>query len=250
MRITPIGLATILGLLTLGCGEKDGSDDSSSGTDDSGGSTDDSGGGGDDTGDPVSLPDNDVTGYLALRSDETVRGEIIVAKAFSFYSDSLTFVYVSSNPSATCDLVAELFDPQGDPVDKNLLFAEGGCNMSFSVPGPPPSAMIDIGEGGGTVGTECAVGEGSWVWRDDVSFPDYYWSGEYLNSSGYIGEFNIELYQEGADHLTVTTLVRGWRASFPYTEDPELFGEHIAQGRVEGVIYAEHCEGLENSGLF
>ena len=240
-------LCTLL-LLAVGCGDKDSStDDSVSGddsnnTDDS--ATDDSAANDTGTENQVSTAE----GNVDLR-DGTAEGLVTVAHAFSFWSENRTFVYTSANPDASCSLVTELFDPRGQDVDKNDLFLPGYCNLSFSYIGPPPLATYDIQTmTGAIVGTQCAYGEGTWEYDSSASFPDYYWTGEYYESSSWKGTFDISFLDGTEEPLLLNVALREWEGTFPYSTTRA--GEYKASGNVSGVIVTEHCEGLDRTGWF
>ncbi|MCB9758779.1 MAG: hypothetical protein H6739_02985 [Alphaproteobacteria bacterium] len=241
----PVLMWLALSGLVAGCTGKDdvtvddSADDTSSGGDDTSS-------GGDDT--STERPETTAAGNIDLR-DGTLTGTVAIAKAFSFYSNRQTFIYASSNPAATCDIIAELFDPRGDVVDKNDLFLPGHCNLTFTYVGAPPLAEYDIQTMSGAVqNAQCAYGEGSWVYDSQATFPDYYWSGDYYEAASWKGTFDISFLAEGEDDLVLNLALREWEGTFPYSSDRP--GEHKASGRVDGVIVTEHCEGLDETGWF
>lgn len=233
-------------LLAVACTDKGNTSDDSA-TDDSDPTGDDSGAddsSADDTGNPVTT----AAGNIDLR-DGTATGAVVVAKAFSFWSDGHTFIYATSNPDTTCATITELFDPRGEDVDKDLVFLSGHCNLSFSLIGAPPLETYDIQTmTGATSNAQCAYGEGSWEWDASASFPDYYYTGEYYESASWKGTFDIDFLDSSHEALILNVALEEWEGTFPYSSTRS--GEYKASGDVDGVIVTEHCEGLERTGWF
>lgn len=234
-------------LMLLACGDKDPDDPT---TDDSSveGDTDTDTDADTDSDTDTDVPQSDASGDIELR-DGTIGGDVAITKAFSYSTDQAIFVYASSSPDASCDVLDELFDPENrDPVNRGPLFAEGQCNVSFSMVGGMEVAAYDIQTDiGGTVQANCAFGEGEWEY---VSTGDkgYYWSGEYYEASAWKGDFSIVWLDQSEASMQLDLDLREWEGTFPYSS--ERTDEYKASGKVDGTIYTEHCDGLKNVGLF
>lgn len=233
-------------LALVACGEKDDSstaDDSSSGDDSE--STDDSEGTDDST--PEEL-ESTAAGNIDLR-DGTLTALVEIQQAFSFYSDSRTFVYAVSHPDTTCADVAEFFTRDGAPFDRARLFRDGYCNLSITLQGAPELPTYNLQEDSGAVVTaSCPYGEGEWAYDGSASFPDYYWTGEYYEAAAWKGTFSVTVPDSSTKTVQSEVDLREWDGSFPY--ESERPGEYKASGKLQGRIVATRCEGLELTGWF
>ena len=232
-------------LLLLACSDRDGATDASG---DSAVEADTDTDADTDSDTDTDVLQSDASGDIELR-DGSMGGDVVIQKAFSYSSEEAIFVYASSSPDASCDVLTELFDPENkSPVDRGPLFAEGHCNVSFSIVGGMEVAAYDIQtDTGGVVQANCAFGEGSWEYRDSGD-KGYYWSGDYYEASAWKGDFNILWYDASAKSMQLEIDLREWEGKFPY--DTERTDEYKASGKVAGIVYTEHCDGLEHVGLF
>ena len=233
-------------LLMLACGDKDGTTDVASGDSAVEGDADTDA-------DTDSDTDTDVlsstaVGEIDLR-DGSIGGDVAITKAFSYSTDQAVFVYASSSPDASCAVLTDVFDPENrDPVDRGPLFLDGHCNISFSMVGGMEVASYDIqNDTGGTVQANCAYGEGDWEYTSDGD-AGYYWTGEYYEASAWKGTFNVLWLEQSEQSMQLEVDLREWEGKFPYSS--ERTEEYKASGKIEGLIYTEHCDGLEHVGLF
>ena len=232
-------------LMLLACGDKDGSADA---TDDSSVEADADTDADTDSDTDTDVPRSDASGDIDLR-DGTIGGDAVIEKAFSYSTGEAIFVYASSSPEASCELLTELFDPENkDAVDRGPLFLDGHCNLSFSMVGGMEVESYDLqSDIGGVVQANCAYGEGDWEYQSGAD-EGYYWSGEYYEASAWKGTFNILWYDTSAQAMQLEVDLKEWEGKFPYSS--ERTDEYKASGDIDGMIYTEHCDGLKNVGLF
>jgi hypothetical protein len=229
----------------LACGEDDGPEP----TDDSSAEGDADTDADTDSDTDTDAPASTAAGEIELR-DGSLSGTMAIARAFSFSSDNAIFVYASSNPDASCGLMADLFDKENKSVDRTDLFLDGHCNLTISQVGGMEVEAHDLQvDVGGSVQTECAFGEGDWELSGSGSEADYYWTGEYYVAGATHGTYDILWHDQGAGQMVLDVDLDHWEGTFPYSDDRP--GSHKASSPgLKGLIYTEHCEGIEQLGIF
>ncbi len=201
---------------------------------------------GDDTGsDPD--PDPMVTGNLDTR-DGVHTGAVSLVRAFSFYSDTATLLYASSNRNARCEDVAVTLGVEGE-YDPNDLFLAGHCNIDLQVTSGPPLETYDLQTDlGAIVRARCAYGEGEWEYKNGNQGMGWYWSGDLFTPSAWKGTLSIAVRDEATRGLEVEMDLKEWRGTFPH--DPDDTDEHLASGRIQGTLSTVNCGALSETAWF
>ena len=199
-----------------------------------------------DTG-PAPDPDPMVTGNLDTR-DGVHAGAVSLVRAFSFYNDTATLLYGSSNPDATCDAVAVALGVEGD-YDPNDLFLPGHCNIDLQLTSGPPLETYDLQTDlGAIVRARCAYGDGEWEYKNGTQGMGWYWSGDLFTPSAWKGTFSIAIQDEASRGLDVEMNLKEWRGTFPH--DPADTDEHLASGRIEGTLSTVNCGAFSETAWF
>ena len=234
---------TLLLMGLLACTDDVDADDSSTNTDDTSGDADTDAD--TDTDTDTDAPVSTAAGSVTLRDGSNLKADTKIATAFSFYSDKKTFIYATSNPTATCALVGQLYEKDAAPVDLNELFLDNHCNVSITLVGAPPVVDYDLQEGTGVVaGVNCAYGDGEFVYQGG-SDAGYFWDGPFYNASAFKETLSIEFEDQSAKTLKATLNLGGYKGTLSTSSD-----EVQAQGYIKGEIYTVNCDGLSNSGGF
>ena len=233
---------TLLLMGLLACTDDVDVDDSDTTSDDTSGDADTDADTDTDTDAPVST----ASGSVTLRDGSDLKADTEIVTAFSYYTNKKTFIYATSNPNATCELVSALYEKGAAPVDLNELFLDNHCNVSITLVGAPPVVDYDLQDGAGGVvaGVNCAYGEGEFVYEGG-SDAGYFWDGPFYNASAFKETLSIEHQDQGAKTLKATLNLGGYRGTWSTSAD-----EVQAQGYIKGEIYTVHCDGLSASGGF
>jgi hypothetical protein len=236
---------TLLLMGLLACTDDVDTDDSNN-TDDTSGDADTDADADTDTDTDTDVPASTASGSVTLRDGSDLKADTEIVTAFSYYTDKKTFIYATSNPSATCQMVGELYEKDAPPVDLNELFLDNHCNVSITLVGAPPVVDYDLQDGssGVVAGVNCAYGEGEFVYEGG-SDAGYFWDGPFYNASAFKETLSIEFHDQGAKTLKTTLNLGGYRGVLSTSPD-----EVQAQGYIKGEIYSVNCEGLSASGGF
>lgn len=198
-----------------------------------------------DTDTDTDAPVSTASGSVTLRDGSDLKADTEIVTAFSYYTDKKTFIYATSNPSATCALVGALYEKDAPAVDLNELFLDNHCNVSITMVGAPPVVDYDLQDGAGVVaGVNCAYGDGEFVYEGG-SDAGYFWNGPFYNASAFKETLSVEFQDQGAKSLKATINLGGYRGTLSTSAD-----EVQAQGYIKGEIYTVNCEGLSASGGF
>ncbi len=239
-----------------GGGSGDGGASADGGASGDGGSAGDggsSGDGGGDTGDGGAdtggdePPDDAMAGKIILMDDRG-EGEVIAWRAFSYTDGSTTLVYVSPNPEADCDTVADYLgrpDSSGQPqvIDPSSLFLQDYCNLSFTATGSLPME-VDLEEDAMSliVTATCSLGEGTFDYTTVGDQTGYFWSGTWYTGTAYQGVLSVSL---DGDDVRVSGSIDSIDGTYPLED-----GGTKARSTVDGVVYAENCSALGDTPVF
>ncbi|MED5369959.1 MAG: hypothetical protein VX899_03005 [Myxococcota bacterium] len=192
-------------------------------------------------------PVSDAAGTVETRTDPALSADIAIVKAFSYSTDKKTFIYASSNPAASCDLLTDVYDPEKGSQDLTDLFLPGHCNVSITLVGAPPIEDYDIknGDGSAVANIACTIGEGAWEYSGSGADSGYFWTGDYYTGSAFKETLSIAWEDQASGQLHATLKLGGYNGTLSDT-----VGEVDAQGYIKGEVYTVECEGLSGSGGF
>lgn len=184
----------------------------------------------------------DLSGTITAESGEAA--DVVVAKAFAVANSAAARVLVSPNPDATCDDAAEFYgtDAQFNP---DVVSLAGHCVVDVKV--------NDFGAGAGTydastdvtIGFNCAMDDGTWVYEERTGRKAWYYDGPYWQGSPEgLTAYTLELGAPTEGETFELTLgVDAYDGRFIYDNDePEA---DPASGEVSGWVGAEWCGAMD-----
>lgn len=182
-------------------------------------------------------------------------GNIRFHKAFGFNQGEVFIAYISSNPDATCENVAQYLRVGSGAYDPSEMFRPDTCNMFIKVSqdydggidysraeGDPSIDLVGAG-----TSIECALGAGDWeltTLLEDDPDPDYYYSGRWWVGNPLTYRYTFS----GGDGEDYTLNLELSQLDGGYVH--ESLEEVRATATVSGSMPAEWCEGLASTGLF
>ena len=186
------------------------------------------------------------------------QGNVRFHKAFGFNQGEVFIAYISSNPDATCENVAQYLRVGGGAYDPSDMFRPETCNMFIKVSQDyeggidytrdEGDAAIDLIGAGTSI--ECAMGPGDWALTtllEDDPDPDYYYTG--ATSQWWVGNPLTYRYTfSGGDGDDYTLDFELSQLDGGYVH--ESLEEVRATATVSGSMPAEWCEALASTGLF
>ena len=185
------------------------------------------------------------TGTIVAQTGET--GDVAVKRAFGFATNGIGLVYMSSNPSATCDNVVEMLNADEAHNPDQVLLA-GHCNFIYKFK-YPESAGFD-----GLSFTEddllstlwsvsCAMEDGAWEYSNNDGDRDYYYTGTWWQGSPDSHQTALNAVDED---IQITVTMGPYSGHFIY----EGLDSIPATGQVSGTITAKRCTQLAQTDLF
>lgn len=168
--------------------------------------------------------------------------------AFGFHIDDQAYLYVASNPDATCADVVDYLthSSSSEAYDPTAVWLGGTCNLLLSLSGYDGSDFSFGGDDNylkGFWNLNCAMGEGEFVYETRNNYTDYYWS-EQVWIGGAEGHDTTVTHETDASY-TITTTLTSWRGNYN-----DQLGDVPMEGSVTGTVQAEWCSDLYQSGLW
>ncbi len=180
-------------------------------------------------------------GVLAT-ADEQVA--VSAGRAFTWWEGGGGLVYVASGPDATCeDVVA--FLQGGAELDPGPVLPGPDCNFLLTLYDWDGEARTFDQEDNWVLGwwnADCAMGEGSWEWKDNAEYSGYAWTGR--EWSGTASSFTTTVEPAG-DGVEVQASLDAFDGNYI-----DAFGAVPAEGPVAGTVRAEPCAGLAEVPVF
>lgn len=114
--------------------------------------------------------------------DNGASADVAGAQAFAYAINGTGFLYISSNPAATCEGVVEYLT-SSEPYDPADVLRAGHCNLSFAF-----SYEGDDWDGAtfdqedlamGIWSVNCAMDTGTWSLEDHDGYVDYFYDGSW-----------------------------------------------------------------------
>ena len=171
-------------------------------------------------------------------------GDFFGYQAFGFDNEGTLLIYISSHKEASCETVAPYLRTTADPVDPSSLFEPQTCNLMLKTANYSGTwtAEDDRLESASS-SISCNMGEGEWIYEMGVS-NGYYWSGNWW--AGFPTEYKWDITGDRDTEYSVDIEMTGYEGSFPREE----FSRYPASGTVKGVVTAQPCMEIGQSGHF
>lgn len=178
----------------------------------------------------------DLGSIIADRADESA--EVSAAAAYGYNDRGAALVFLTGNPEASCELVAEYLSTSG-VWDTSQIMKAGSCQFyaTLKYDGAPVEIKDDLLSA--FPGFGCAMDEGEWVAEDDYLYSGPYWQGSpdgfSLGLSGGNGkeyELSLEMYN--------------YTGNFIY----ENMDAAPATGAVVGTMPLQWCADLDQATIF
>lgn len=163
-------------------------------------------------------------------------GVVDIAAAFVATDSSGNFAaYLSSNPAATCQGVADWLSSAGTRDPSDVLLG-GHCNIYIPLSGYEGSIQVeDDAVVAASSSVDCYLGEGEFSAQASTS---YVWSGRHWK--GFPTDYRFDFASEGSEH-ELTIEMSEYDGYFP---EEGTLEDAPASGEVAGTVAAEDCPAL------